>query len=250
MEIANLTKEQKEQQMEMYNFLVFLNRYSNQYILKGGTALMFAYGLNRFSEDIDLDSTNKEKIKELVEKYSKIYKTPINIKKETDTVFRVMLKYNEKKDPLKVEVSFRKTFIPEDSYKKISGMMVYNIDHLANMKAMAYLDRNRLRDLFDVTFIVNKYYEQLSSLARSGLISAFQHKGLEHFDYITSQQSDPLIDPKVLEDSFLKAYDKLGLFMDKYEPEQDLDLEPAPKKSTSKKNINIETSSKKSICDS
>lgn len=249
MDVPNLTKEQNEQKMAMWHFLVFLNRHSSQYVLKGGTALMFAYGLNRFSEDIDLDSTNKTRIKELVESYSKYYKTPINIKKDTDTVFRVMLKYNEKKDPLKVEVSFRKTYIPEDSYKKINGITVYNIDHLANMKAMAYLDRNRLRDLFDVTFIVNKYYEQLSSLARSGLISAFQHKGLEHFDYITSQQSDPLIDPKVLENSFLNAYDKLGLFVDKYEPEQDLSVGAFPKgKTTNTKSVN--TTSKISLCDS
>ena len=247
--MVNLTKTQNEQKLEMYSFLVFLNRHSNQYILKGGTALMFAYNLNRFSEDIDLDGTNKEKIKEIIDKYCKIYGKTYNIKKDTDTVFRVMLKYNEKKDPLKIEVSFRAGFIPEDAYQKTIGVAVYNINNLANMKAMAYMGRNRLRDLFDITFIVNNYYDQLDSSVRSGIISAFQYKGLDQFDYITSQQSDPLIDPKVLQDSFLNAYDKLGLFVDPPEPETDFAQDKTENNITTGKTV-LKESSKKSVCDS
>ena len=41
------------------NFLAFLNKSSDQFVLKGGTSLMMCYGLNRFSEDIDLDANHK-----------------------------------------------------------------------------------------------------------------------------------------------------------------------------------------------
>ena len=41
------------------DFLLYLNRVSKDYILKGGTSLMTCYGLDRFSEDIDLDGFNK-----------------------------------------------------------------------------------------------------------------------------------------------------------------------------------------------
>ena len=40
------------------DFILFLNSKSNEYVLKGGAALMFLYNLDRFSEDIDLDSTD------------------------------------------------------------------------------------------------------------------------------------------------------------------------------------------------
>lgn len=44
-----LSKQQKTQKNIMWDFLCFLNKHSSKYILKGGTALMFNYGLNRFS---------------------------------------------------------------------------------------------------------------------------------------------------------------------------------------------------------
>ena len=36
-------------------FLLYLNSKTDQFILKGGTALLECYGLDRFSEDIDFD---------------------------------------------------------------------------------------------------------------------------------------------------------------------------------------------------
>lgn len=148
------------------------------------------------------------------------------IKKDTETVLRFMLKYDETKDPLKIEVSFRRGSIPEEDYSVVNGIAVYRIDNLANMKALAYMGRDRLRDLFDVTYIINNYYEELNPLTRSLLTEAFQYKGLEHFDYIVSQQSDPLIDAKKLQDAFLEAYNKLGLFSEKATLEKE--KEPCP----------------------
>jgi len=37
-------------------------------ILKGGTALLFAYGLNRFSEDLDFDSNKHLRLENRIEK--------------------------------------------------------------------------------------------------------------------------------------------------------------------------------------
>jgi predicted nucleotidyltransferase component of viral defense system len=39
----------------MVSYLLLLNKRTDQFILKGGTALARCYGLDRFSEDIDLD---------------------------------------------------------------------------------------------------------------------------------------------------------------------------------------------------
>ena len=51
-------------------FLTELNSCGNdRFILKGGTALMLCYGLDRFSEDIDLDGTRGEDIIPFVETF-------------------------------------------------------------------------------------------------------------------------------------------------------------------------------------
>ena len=51
------------------NFLAFLNKSSDQFVLKGGTSLMMCYGLNRFSEDIDLDANHKFQFFKIVEQF-------------------------------------------------------------------------------------------------------------------------------------------------------------------------------------
>ena len=50
----------------MEQYLHELNQQQDSVILKGGTALMLCYGLNRFSEDIDLDSPHYKLIHETV----------------------------------------------------------------------------------------------------------------------------------------------------------------------------------------
>lgn len=44
----------------MVDCLNYLNRFTDQFVLKGSTALMLCYGLNRFSEDIYLRIPNRE----------------------------------------------------------------------------------------------------------------------------------------------------------------------------------------------
>ncbi len=53
----------------MSEFLQYLNIKNDRYVLKGGTALMMCYELDRFSEGIDLDSTDSRSIKKIVESF-------------------------------------------------------------------------------------------------------------------------------------------------------------------------------------
>lgn len=52
----------------IYSFLEYLNKRSDNFILKGGTALLTCYELDRFSEDIDLDGKRMEERKKLLER--------------------------------------------------------------------------------------------------------------------------------------------------------------------------------------
>ena len=195
----------------MESLLQYLNRHSSNYVLKGGTGLMFGYGLNRFSEDIDLDGTDYDTAKKIVDLFCKKNGFEYGIKKDTGFVQRFMIRYPDCVKPLKMEISFRSPAIPSNSTIMKDGIRIYNINFMAFSKANAYRDRDKLRDLFDLCFICNNFYAQLDESTKWNLADSFARKGFDHLDYLLSQQHDPLIDEDKLVESFLLTFHKLGL---------------------------------------
>lgn len=200
------------------DFLQFLNKKTDKYVLKGGTALAQCYGLNRFSEDIDLDGQG-EMILDICHDFAKYYHYDYRDAKNTDTVKRCMIHYGGTK-PLKIEMSARKKIIGSSEKTKINGISVYQLDILALLKASAYQQRDKIRDLFDITFLINHYYDSLQAGTRIVLQNALLFKGFEHFDYITHNQGDELIDKNFLAEQFLLAYDRVGLLSTEEEKEE------------------------------
>jgi len=194
------------------SFLKYLNSLTDDYVLKGGTALKFCYGLDRFSEDIDLDGTDKF-ISEIVSDFCDNEDFSYRIAKDTNTDKRYMINYGNTSRPLKVEVSFRKKLISKAETVKINGIVVYTIDVLCAMKANAYAGRDMIRDLYDLSFLCNRYWDVLSDISKTVVRNAVEHKGIEQFDYVIKYQQDPLIDKDKLEIDFLEMYDKLGLLV-------------------------------------
>lgn len=89
----------------MKEFLEEINSKTSDFVLKGGTALLMCYNLDRFSEDIDLDSTNKN-IKKYIDNFCKKNNFQYNIAK--DTVKRFKIHYGDDNRFLKIEVSYRR----------------------------------------------------------------------------------------------------------------------------------------------
>lgn len=180
-------------------------------ILKGGTALMLCYGLNRFSEDLDFDASYQgfSSLK-FVKQFCGIYGYRFIEKKNTRVVQRAMIHYGGMQ-PLKIETSFRRKTVPEAETTLVNNIHVYKMEYLASMKINAYLARDKIRDLYDVSFIVNNYWEDLSAPVQSTIRFALAEKGLEQFDIVIKEQKDELIDPVKLEDEFLKAMEKADL---------------------------------------
>ncbi len=155
---------QKERIEIIKQVLAALN---DNFVLKGGTALSLFYGLNRYSEDIDLDAkSNNMNVAKLLKSNLKFKDYNISIKKDTDTVFRAMLDYGGKSHlgnyPLKIEVSNRnKAFLQQGilTYTNIDGVNVYNISELIDMKISAFNGRDKVRDLYDLNFLIDKYPE-------------------------------------------------------------------------------------------
>ena len=215
-------KESKEKHEKViHEFLKSLNNTTDNYVLKGGTALMECYDLDRFSEDVDLDSGDHGTISKVVDDFCEKNGYQFRIAKDTQTVQRYMIHYDDAygHKPLKVEISYRNGYVEPSIQHKVDGVRVYNINMMCMFKANAYAQRDKLRDLYDLAFIITKYKEQLTPEALEVARSAVYHKGIEQFDYLTRTQSDELINTDILAEKFLNMYSELGLD----EPENQLD---------------------------
>ncbi len=191
-------------------FLTYIGT-STPLILKGETALMFCYGLNRFSEDLDFDTQYPQyNILNTIQKFCATNQYQYNLKKDTPTVQRVTIHYGGMQ-PLKIELSRRRTHIDEEETTIINNIKVYKLPYLAMMKTNAYLNRDTIRDLYDITFLINQHWENLPPYTQSALRFALAEKDLNKFELVLTQQQDNLINPEKLEQQFLKAYTKIEL---------------------------------------
>ena len=140
-------------------------------VLKGGTALYLGYGLTRFSEDLDFDSSKRlnllNKIKEAFPLGIRLLN--INIKKDTETVTRYLIDYSvdaiKLTDKLKIEISYR-TPIQEDLVCVKDGIRYAPIEQLIDYKLKAAFDgdntRSKCRDLYDLHFLAKNYSESFN----------------------------------------------------------------------------------------
>jgi len=131
-------------------------------VLKGGTALLLCYGLDRFSEDLDFDAPKKFTIAPRVERILSRHAATYEVKtvKETPTVQRLKSHYAgiSRDRLLKIETSFRNP--PADEHiKVIDGIRTYPISDLIEQKLNALANRTTARDIYDISFLTRSYPE-------------------------------------------------------------------------------------------
>jgi predicted nucleotidyltransferase component of viral defense system len=141
----------------------------NKLVLKGGTALLFCYGLPRYSTDLDYDGFNYNL--EIMDGIKYVFNSKgleldkINIKKDTDTVKRFMIHYKEaENNPIKLEISYRNIDDVEHISNKcvrINDINTYNIKYLAENKIDTFLKRTAARDVFDASFLLQHYPDSI-----------------------------------------------------------------------------------------
>ena len=127
------------------------------FVLKGGTALLLAYDLPRFSIDLT----------ESIQAGAAAAQLPVHSlrdAKHTPTVHRQMLHYRDDvMRPLKIEVSYRQAQqIDEDDVTTINGIRTYRLEKLASLKIDALVNRTKARDIFDTSFLLHRYPEAIS----------------------------------------------------------------------------------------
>jgi len=135
-------------------------------VLKGGTALLLCYGLDRFSEDLDFDAAKKLNLESRIENALAPVTTKLRITrtKDTDTVQRYRIEYSDPsgiEGRLKLEVSCRGI---EDESQIIvrSGFRTYSITRLITQKLGALEGRTTARDLYDVAFLIRGFRSEFS----------------------------------------------------------------------------------------
>lgn len=129
---------------------------------KGGTALMFFYGLPRFSVDLDFNLIDKSKEKTV---YEKVRDTLLKYGKIEDEAMKfygpiLVLDYGMGERKLKVEISKRE-FDNHYEIKNLLGieMLVMTLPDMFAHKLCALLDRSELtgRDIFDCWFFLQRH---------------------------------------------------------------------------------------------
>ncbi len=141
--------------------------------LKGGTALLFGYNLDRMSLDLDFDANKHINLESVIKESflsfygeNKLNLININLKKDTDDVKRYIIDYknlyNNDIFKLKIEMSFRRKF-DNDETNIINGKRIFKLPYLFDFKKAAFENRTASRDLHDIIFIGNNYADILNS---------------------------------------------------------------------------------------
>lgn len=133
-------------------------------VLKGGTGLLLGYGLDRFSEDLDFDSSRKmnleSKIRRSMPQDFQLHQ--IHTLKNTDTVTRYRANYSSSQGArsLKLEVSYR-TPAPDGDVRVIDGIRIASLPRILDQKLRAAHDgqdtRTKVRDLYDIEYIARRF---------------------------------------------------------------------------------------------
>lgn len=171
-----------------------LQKLSDNFVLKGGTSLLIGYGLDRFSEDIDLDviDSNRSIKQELTHLKIDGKQLDFSIKKDTNTTFRVMIDYGGKKHSdlygetpynLKLEVSKRSRGITNNDYQIINGIKLYNIDKIISQKINAFGSRSKARDIYDIHFLLKNYKDNFSLENYRNLTEILDRRDIETLSY-------------------------------------------------------------------
>jgi len=134
---------------ELYNFF-------NDAILHGGTAIWRCYGGNRFSEDIDVYL--RKELKKINSFFDTLRRKGFSIKKEKisrNSLFSVL---EFKKSIIRFEALFKKVKGVLAEYQTADGNVITVLtltpETLVIEKINAYLKRRKIRDLYDVFYLL------------------------------------------------------------------------------------------------
>ena len=178
---------------------VVMRMQDTPYVLKGGTALAFAYDLDRHSTDIDFDAEEPVYIKTRVREGlgdAGVLLSAWIVAKDSGLGQRFKVHYARPRvhedHLLNLDLSFRSVPKP-GNVAVVRGIRTYRIEALFEQKLRAGERRTTARDLFDLAFIAERYGSKLpdASLRRAEIFS--RDYDLLADEYGPAFQSDPIL---------------------------------------------------------
>lgn len=196
-------KEYQKERVELIKEILPL--LGDNYILKGGTALSLYYNLDRYSDDIDLDSiSGYMNITNHLSKHKDFSKWKVLHKKSTQTVSRFMIDYSANYEngsyPLKIEISSRNKNLLSNNllnFQNINGVNVYTIDTLIRQKIAAFNNRDKIRDFYDIVFLLNNYEEKFSN---EQILTFYEKANYKDLDDLALLLKDEIITHNLIND--------------------------------------------------
>lgn len=175
--ILRLKKEMQREIAKAQDLIVktLLDIFPNA-VLHGGTAIWRCYNGNRFSEDVDVYiGRDMEKIDKLFKEFER-NGFVIERKKISNNSIYSNLKLN--RTLVRFEAVFKKTKGVLREYENADGNFksVYTLsaEELIHNKVFAYLNRLKIRDLFDIFFLLKYADVSLVKNDLNKLINAFK----------------------------------------------------------------------------
>ena len=130
--------------------------YFNEAVLHGGTSIWRCYGGNRFSEDIDVYIPKE--INKINSFFNALLKKGFAIEKKKIAEKSIFSVLQFERTIVRFEAIFKKADGSLKYYEAIDGnfIAVYTLEpeELVSEKADAYLSRLKIRDLYDVFFLL------------------------------------------------------------------------------------------------
>lgn len=209
--ISRFTGMKLHQQEKHYIQTIILKSLYSKYNLffKGGTALMFVYGLNRFSEDLDFTLSSKTSLKSLPEDIKRdleLSGIPSHIKKIKDDDVSFSLKIGAE-GPLftreiercfiRIEISRREkvvlkpdTIFIDPPYADLLpfSLTIMKKDEILAEKIRAIITRERARDVYDAYFLIKKDTRTTMDLINNKLSYYGKEFDLDEFIHILHEK--------------------------------------------------------------
>ena len=157
--INQLNKERHRQVAIAQDFLITeLYRFFPQAVFHGGTAIWRCFHGGRFSEDLDVYI---EKDKDQIERlFTSLQQKGMNVIKKKVSANSLYSKIEFDRHIVSLEAVFKKVKGTLAEYEKVDGniLMVYSLtsNQFIEEKVEAYLGRKKIRDLYDIFFLLSK----------------------------------------------------------------------------------------------
>lgn len=192
--------------------LKFITSKSYKFILKGGFALYYCYGSERVTIDLDFDCQIKG-LNKLVVDYCLNNGLEYNIKKDSDSKQKILVNIKlDKGRKLKIEGNLKNS-INAKSIILLNNIITYDLETMLLNKLKAYKSRYVLRDIYDISFLINTYWSSFSSnMIEKTKETLLERGGLNNIDYLLSLDiSEEFITKDETLISALKLFERLGI---------------------------------------